>query len=354
MCTCRAWLKRFTDTFLSECATSRCPMRQSRGLLTVPRRGFSEIGVRDSPPLQFGTGPPSELQSKAQELRQSGFYHVMERFVPREKYSELREGEEAKHALLVDVETTGLEEESEVIEVACVLFSFTRSGRVLAIEGTYTSLRDPKIPIPDKIQKMTGITDDLVKGRTVDADQLGQLIARADLLLAHGVKFDRPFLERTWPDLFHNRYFWGCTCHDIPWHSLGLEGRSLKYLAYAYNFTYDPHRALPDCLAAVHLLAQPLPNAEPGSDQHSISALLGALRSPKTRLWAKGAPFLKKDLLKKRGYRWQVNGEPCKAWYIDLTQDDYQAELDYLRADIFDGHLPEALPQREVRAALPF
>jgi DNA polymerase-3 subunit epsilon len=54
------------------------------------------------------------------------------------------------------------------------------------------------------------------------------------------------------------------------------------------------------------------------------------------RIWAEGSPFDMKDELKKRGYRWNDgrDGRP-KAWFIEIAEDLYEAELRFLRQEIY-------------------
>lgn len=48
------------------------------------------------------------------------------------------------------------------------------------------------------------------------------------------------------------------------------------------------------------------------------------------------APFEKKDILKARGYRWN-GGEDgrYKAWHKEIALDELDAEVAYLKADIY-------------------
>ena len=62
----------------------------------------------------------------------------------------------------------------------------------------------------------------------------------------------------------------------------------------------------------------------------------------KIRLWALGAPFDKKDILKQRKYRWNTGvKEGHKAWYIDLPEDEVDNEMNYLRTFVFSREIRE-------------
>ena len=119
---------------------------------------------------------------------------------------------------------------------------------------------------------------------------------------------------------------------EIDWAAEGFEGTKLAYLAAGYGFFYDRHRAVNDCLAAVELLARTLPR----SGVSGLACLLERARQTTWRIWAANSPFELKDTLKARGYRWNGgnNGRP-KAWYMDVPDDQKDAELGYLWQEIY-------------------
>ena len=67
-----------------------------------------------------------------------------------------------------------------------------------------------------------------------------------------------------------------------------------------------------------------------------LSQLLDRARRPSWRIWAENSPFDLKDTLKARGYRWNgdSNSSP-RAWYIDVEDQAREAELAYLRGEIY-------------------
>jgi DNA polymerase-3 subunit epsilon len=74
----------------------------------------------------------------------------------------------------------------------------------------------------------------------------------------------------------------------------------------------------------------------------------------KIRLWALGAPFGKKDVLKQRKYRWNTGEkEGHKSWYIDLPEDEVDNELTYLRTHIFSQGIRD-LPMDRLSSKLRY
>ena len=127
---------------------------------------------------------------------------------------------------------------------------------------------------------------------------------------------------------------WGCLMYDINWTSEGISSHKLEYIAYKYNFFFEGHRAIIDCLAGVHILAQKLPISE----EQVLKSLLNSALAVRFRLWATNTPYESKDLLKGRGYRWNMNQNgKQKSWYIEVTEDKVEEEINYLRSKIYNG-----------------
>ena len=116
----------------------------------------------------------------------------------------------------------------------------------------------------------------------------------------------------------------------IDWKGYGFGGARLPHLLADYALFHNAHRALDDCHAVLEILARDLP----GTGTTGLATLLDCSRRPQYRIWANGAPFALKDILKQRGYRWNdgSDGRP-RSWYVDVGDRD--AELDYLRREIY-------------------
>ena len=271
-----------------------------------------------------------ELEAMARTLEASGDYRVARRLKPR--LGDIPgPGAAVRQGLVVDVETTGLDpRRDEIIELAMTPFSYGLDGTVFMVGQSFQALRQPSAPISPDITAITGITDAMVAGQVIDLDAVARFAAPASLVIAHNAAFDRRFLER-FSDVFSTKP-WACSLSQIDWSAEGFEGAKLAYLAQAAGFFYDRHRAMHDCLATIELLASPLPK----SGVTGLSRLLEVARVPTWRIWAENSPFDLKDVLKARGYRW--NGDPGpqpRAWYIDVAEGQHEAELHFLKTEIY-------------------
>ena len=295
-----------------------------------------------------------KLRDAAARLDAHDDYRVLRRIPPSTEWQLSGAQGQSRRGLFVDVETTGLDTETdEIIEVALLPFDYDPStGDVIAVheDQALDELRDPGIPIPAESSQIHGITDDDVKGKVVDDARLNALVAEADLIIAHNAAFDRPMLERVWP-CFADKP-WGCSLADIDWRAEGFGAGKLDYLLMQQGWFYDGHRALSDCLAGLFLLNLTLP----ASGTRGMSVLLDSARKKRFAIRAVGAPFDFKDDLRKRGYRWDPgNAEREKAWWVIV--DDAEAELRWLKENVFgrDVRLPvkavTALERFSVRAS---
>jgi DNA polymerase-3 subunit epsilon len=170
----------------------------------------------------------------------------------------------------------------------------------------------------------------MVAGQRIDDDHVAAVVREANLIVAHNANFDRRFLERRLP-IFQAKA-WACSRNDVPWEEHGFASTKLEWLAYKLcGMFYEAHHADSDCYMAVHLLASRLPSGE-----LVMSRLLRSARQTTVRLAAVGAPYEMKDVLKRRGYRWNdgTDGMP-RAWWKTLPEPHADAELEWLSTEVY-------------------
>jgi DNA polymerase-3 subunit epsilon len=272
--------------------------------------------------------PEEEIWVRA--LEDTGRYRVLRQLEPRNTFSYPGDAE-TRLGIILDVETTGMNTaRDEIIELAMLPFTFTGDGRVVEAKDTFRRLRQPSIPIPPEITKLTGIDDAAVSGRIIDPGEVAAIVDPAAVIIAHHAEFDRPFAER-FCDAFI-RKAWACSATQIDWAAAGYEGKKLSYLCSEAGFYYDRHRAAQDCAALLELLSRRLP----GRETTTLHDLLTAARQPDCRIWAINSSFELKDVLKGRGYRWSdgSNGLP-KSWFTTVPEAKCDEEIAWLHKEIY-------------------
>jgi DNA polymerase-3 subunit epsilon len=281
------------------------------------------------------TGP--DEAEMVQRLKDSGRYRILQRLDPPPTVPDADTVAFPRLGVVVDTETTGLSAvQEEIIEIGAVAFRYADDGSIGDVCATFGALQEPSKPIPADI---TRITDEMVAGQIIPRAKLEALIGSADLIIAHNAGFDRPFLERFSP-VFENKP-WACSVKEIDWTARGFEGTKLGYLIGQSGYFHNGHRAEDDCQALLAVLKEQSGKTTP------FAELLKASQKSRLRIYAENSPFEMKDKLKERRYRWSdgSDGRP-KSWWTEIDEDELEAELEYLRTEIYPWRDAEPLIQK--------
>lgn len=240
----------------------------------------------------------------------------------------------SKIGLCLDTETTGLNHaEDRIIELGIVAFEFDPlTAEIIRITDRYNGFEDPGRPLPKEIVDITGITDDMVRGQSLDDKLVSRIASQAAMVIAHNAGFDRKFVEARFP-LFASLP-WACTVNQVDWQSEMISTRVLEYLLFKFGLFINAHRALDDAEGVLGILLEKLPV----SKTPVFRALLNAYAEVTSKISAVGAPFDKKDLLKQRGYRWSDGSQGgCKAWWVSVPGALEDDELAWLSREVYSG-----------------
>ena len=212
--------------------------------------------------------------------------------------------------IILDLETTGTGIDDHIIELCMIKCTYNQKGQLSSIDEILNMLQDPGEPIHETITNLTGITDDMVRGKQIDWGVVRNML-QCDMsaMVAHNAKFDRPRFETMCP----NDLPWRCTVQEIPWRMFGHNTSNLGDIMMREGWFFDAHRAYSDCLATAWML-------------HVIPDALHSLLAPKWKVMVYNA-FDIKDLLKSRGYKWYNNE---KYWWTYTSQ--YEDEFAYIQS----------------------
>lgn len=284
------------------------------------------------------TGPDEAEMVKL--LKDSGRYRILQRLDPPPIVPDADKLAFPRLGVVVDTETTGLSAaQEEIIEIGAVAFRYADDGSIGDVCATFSALQEPSKPIPAEITRITGITDEMVAGQIIPRAKLEALISQADIIIAHNAGFDRPFLERFSP-VFENKP-WACSVKEIDWTARGFEGTKLGYLIGQSGYFHNGHRAEDDCQALLAVLKEKSGKTTP------FAELLKSSQKSRLRIYAENSPFEMKDKLKERRYRWSdgSDGRP-KSWWTEIGEDELEAELEYLRTEIYAWRDADPLIQK--------
>ena len=225
---------------------------------------------------------------------------------------------------IVDTEATSVDvQTAEVIEIAAAVVLVDDAGEMRAVEETRRGLRDPGIPIPAEVQRLTGISNDDVAGRALNVPRWEALLGGSDLIVAHNSAYDAPIVERLLPGI--KGHAWACSMREIDWAAHGFDGAKLGHLLMQIGYFTTGHRADADVISLAHLLTH-----RPDGVRPLMAELIARAAQPSLRFEATGAPFDKRHLLKARGYRWDARE---KVWWREIAEAAHEAEALWLARD---------------------
>lgn len=219
---------------------------------------------------------------------------------------------------LIDFETTGFTAGiNEVIELGMVQVAYSPSIRkITAIKEILSQFEQPITEISQEITAITGITNEMVAGQSIDDAHVARLVNESVILIAHNASFDRSFWDIRFKGMADR--VWACSVKDIDWYAIGFESAKLEYLLLKNGYFYDGHRAATDCLAMVQLF-EAVPN--------SLHEAIQAAKQVSVKILAKGVAYADREIVKKRGYRWDADS---KYWWFIVTDENYDEEKLFL------------------------
>ncbi len=261
-------------------------------------------------------------------------FKVKRRLVPILDFG-LGSGAPTKRVLILDTETTGLDWRAEnIIELAMLSVDVDlQTGQPVGVVEVYEDFEDPGRPIPSEIVKLTGITNQDVKGQKLNEAKINAMVERADIIVAHNAGFDRPFVENRLEVFEHKA--WACSFAGINWKAQGLGSAKLEFLCSELGWFYDAHRAQVDCHALLRVLSSPLKAQPDDMPSTGLQQLFKSAEQARTVVKAFGSPFDTKDKLKARGYRWDAE---AKVWSTAVKSlEALEAEADWLKSQVYGG-----------------
>jgi len=248
-------------------------------------------------------------------------YRVLRALPPPGAYPVAKPQGQVRTAAVIDVETIGLDAHHPIIDLAIQRIAFDARGVIVQVGQPRQWFEDPGMPIPAEITRLTGITDADVTGKRIDTDEAVSLIDSTTVAIAHNAAFDAVHVERRLPAIAGHA--WACSCNEVPWAELGLDGRKLGHLLMQQGMFHHGHRAAVDVWATINLLGSAMADGET-----ALAKLIRQAEQPSVRIEATNAPFEAKDALKARGYRWHLDK---RVWWTEIAAADEQAEREWLR-----------------------
>lgn len=148
--------------------------------------------------------------------------------------------------IVLDLEMTGLSPKvDKVIEIGAVRVREGRQGE------TYSTFVNPYMPIPEKVIRLTGITDEMVCEKGISQDEAIQALLEfigEDVIVGHNIVFDYSFLKQWAVNKKRPLELMACDTLKIARVLLPeVESKTLESLCAHYHIERrQAHRALDD------------------------------------------------------------------------------------------------------------
>ena len=187
--------------------------------------------------------------------------------------------------LIIDCETTGVEDDDEPISIGAILCGYTHTRNGEALERYYSE-QQPSRDISSQAQAIHGLTEPQLLGKVFDTETLSRLIDTAEIVLAHNARFDARMLCKEFPHILNKS--WRCTFNQLAYpyeaHRQSLD--SLCRLTGMERVT--PHNALRDCESLLGAL-----NKRLGKTTRSSTLLGRVISEPAWPVFSKRHPMIR-------------------------------------------------------------
>ena len=221
--------------------------------------------------------------------------------------SHLKTNQMIEKILILDTETTGLDENrEEVIEVGCILFHVASRSVLSQVSFLLPVSKNEAEHINRIPSDISNISQPWEKG----LDFFLNLVDSCDLIVAHNAEFDKKWFGKGKLPLLNKK--WLCSLEDINWSfKKTLKSRpSVTDLALSFEVpVWNLHRALSDC----YYLAEVFKKCK------NLEDLLIKATEPRY-LYKAIVSYEERTLAKNAGFRW--NSPIQGAWTRKLSENE--------------------------------
>jgi DNA polymerase-3 subunit epsilon len=208
-----------------------------------------------------------------------------------------------RYILGVDLETTGLENKTDVVtEIGAVLWDTQKNEPI----KFFNKLIKIDRPVPEMITKLTGIDDELLNKFGEQPEKVWldfqEFVKDADCLIAHNAPFDRGFIEQQGIKLDK---LWIDSSVDVPYDE-SIQTRKLTHLAADHGLINPfSHRAITDVLTMLQVVSN-----------YDWSEVVTSAKTPNATMRAM-VTYEQNQKAKGAGYRW--DGDK-KIWFKNVKE----------------------------------
>lgn len=209
--------------------------------------------------------------------------------------------------LIIDTETSGLDDSARIVEVGAILYSVTNQ----CVLQEMASLLPCDANEAEAINRISpeALRESGSVGVSIALEMLFRMSKAADCYVAHNAEFDSKRIFGDTDFLPMATLPWICTMSDFKWPRATREQGSLISLALDHGVgVASAHRALTDCRLIAALFDR----------MEDLPAMFSVAMRPKATYQAL-VPFERKDEAKAAGFKWDG---VTKQWTRRLAIED--------------------------------
>lgn len=233
----------------------------------------------------------------------------------------------------IDFETTGLNPESDkIIEVGLCLWDI-ESQSPLQMSA---SIIKQDLQLPQEITDLTGINQSMLNNGDLEVLIHSTIVNLVEIenplyLVAHNATFEDGFLKqinKTYDPFGDYSYKWIDTKTDLPYPPMKGKG-TLNDIAMCHGvYNIMPHRALPDVLTMMQVLAQyDFAEVERYAQSPTVNLIVALPYDPTGQ---------KQSAIRSLGYYWKPEG---KYWYKPVKEFKADSEIEVADQMGFDVNI---------------
>jgi hypothetical protein len=194
-------------------------------------------------------------------------------------------------------------------------FTFT-DGLAIKSAAKTVVMYDQK-NIPEEVDFSVLVNNkDYVVVSSFREDVLEKILADTDIVVSHNASFTYHFLTKVFEENYFSDIPFACTLKGIDFAKRKINSYSLEFLAYKYDFWYEPMIG-EEPKAIIQLLQK----------DNNFVELVERLFLPAARIVLKNTSFNQKDDIKALGYQWNPI---AKDWYKNEVEN-VEEEIERLK-----------------------
>lgn len=218
---------------------------------------------------------------------------------------------------VIDCETTGLDINLlEVIELAYQIVEVDNFGNIYDVLLSQDLLNEPETEITEEITDITGITNDMVRGKKINWEQVSEELKDVDLFVAHNASFDAKALNKF--SSFFKEKEWACSIQDFDWNKeFKQRQKSQEVLLWKLmGRFFEAHKAINDVQALTFLLTHKTKQGRP-----ILGKIIDETKKDKILLCyhLKFSQTEMREKVKENGFFWDPAG---KRWFKVFNEDE--------------------------------